>query len=372
MGMLLTVKRGIATLALYVFAGAAAAADYPETMQFEVFQPCLGTATFCAPQILARGTFDDEAAIRLLQLLVAEPAARTVAFDSPGGSLTSGLAIGRLIRAMGLNTRIASSYEEEAFATDGASTEFRVVAKDAVCFSACAYAFMGGVSRTLEEEGRYGVHQFFGGQSETSQADTQVAVAMISQYMKEMGVDRELLDVASLTSADGITEVPRSRAIQYRLDNTLAPLARWEVRALEDGQSVVGVRQQIPGGDKVEVVGIGLAPDQPTVALVLVRLENVPDSIDVQALTSMLPLPGAFGRLCSNVHCALLRQGPQWEWQDGVLQGAYTAIPTELLQLAQGDELRLELDFPIAASEVDPSLTFGTEGFRQSMLNLMR
>ncbi|MGH7350416.1 MAG: hypothetical protein ACREI6_10380 [Candidatus Rokuibacteriota bacterium] len=60
-----------------------------------------------------------------------------VLFDSRGGSERDGLAIGRAIRRYGLATRIPSG---------------------AICASACADAFLGGVARRVEDGGRYGIH----------------------------------------------------------------------------------------------------------------------------------------------------------------------------------------------------------------------
>ena len=58
-----------------------------------------------------------------------------VLFHSGGGSELDGLEIGRIIRRKGLSTRIPA----------GASC-------------ACADAFLGGVARRVESDGRYGIH----------------------------------------------------------------------------------------------------------------------------------------------------------------------------------------------------------------------
>lgn len=60
-----------------------------------------------------------------------------ILFHSGGGSEPDGLELGRLIRKAGLNTRIPSG---------------------AMCASACADAFLGGVARRVEMGGRYGIH----------------------------------------------------------------------------------------------------------------------------------------------------------------------------------------------------------------------
>jgi hypothetical protein len=60
-----------------------------------------------------------------------------ILFDSGGGSEPDGLELGRLIRKAGLSTRIPAG---------------------AMCASACADAFLGGVSRRVDKGGRYGIH----------------------------------------------------------------------------------------------------------------------------------------------------------------------------------------------------------------------
>ena len=70
----------------------------------------------------------------LLRLLTT-PDVDQIAFDINGGSLNNGIKIGRIIRSMGLKT---------------------IIPKDAACLSACAEAFIGGVS--YEINGVLGFH----------------------------------------------------------------------------------------------------------------------------------------------------------------------------------------------------------------------
>lgn len=58
---------------------------------------------------------------------------------SPGGTSVEGIKMGRLIRKKGLATRIP---------------------KGAMCFSACSMVFLGGVLRTVDAGGYYGVHMW--------------------------------------------------------------------------------------------------------------------------------------------------------------------------------------------------------------------
>ena len=88
---------------------------------------------------------------------------KTAAFDgfnfevwlnSDGGNLLGGLALGAAIRAEGfLDTRVYSEH------------------MSARCYSACAYAFMGGRERELSEDTSIGFHQFFSGQNTVASYD---------------------------------------------------------------------------------------------------------------------------------------------------------------------------------------------------------
>lgn len=92
------------------------------------------TITFVGP---VRG--DD--APRLSGLFASIDGIREVRFDSRGGNLEAGIEIGEAIRARRLATRVTSG---------------------AVCASACVYAFLGGIIRTVDPGGRVGIHMASG------------------------------------------------------------------------------------------------------------------------------------------------------------------------------------------------------------------
>ncbi len=94
-------------------------------------------------------------------------------FDSPGGSVDDGLAIGRKLRSMKLATRIPN----------GAS-----------CDSICAFAFLGGVVRDIDVGGKYGVHMFSGWCSEEQ---AQLLYDQIRVFFKAYGCNKD--SVAHLT-----------------------------------------------------------------------------------------------------------------------------------------------------------------------------
>ena len=66
---------------------------------------------------------------------------REIRFDSRGGSLEAGIAIGERIRARRVATRIT---------------------RGSVCASACVYGFLGGLVRMVDDGGRIGIHMASG------------------------------------------------------------------------------------------------------------------------------------------------------------------------------------------------------------------
>jgi hypothetical protein len=116
-----------------------------------------------------------------------------IEIDSPGGSLIGGMVLGRAIRAYGLSTSVRSGRE---------------------CASACAIAFMGGVTRFVARDGKLGVHQFaspptikipdsakFPGQDVVAGQDL---VGQLLDYAKEMGVSTDIIAIASRTPPSDI------------------------------------------------------------------------------------------------------------------------------------------------------------------------
>lgn len=77
-----------------------------------------------------------------------------VAVNSPGGDVDAALAMGRAIRAAGLDVLVARVAPDGAVALDGA-----------ICSSACTLILAGGVNRFAAPEARIGVHSMR--QSET-------------------------------------------------------------------------------------------------------------------------------------------------------------------------------------------------------------
>jgi len=134
----------------------------------------------------------------------------TVMLHSPGGNLMAGMELGRIFRKYKIPVDIAETQKE----TDP-ENHFEKTAPG-ICASACAYAFLGGVSRLIENGSRIGFHQFYGN-PKTVEANTgsvsvegytlsadQIISGVIAEYIAEMGVDERVLSIASIAGKNDV------------------------------------------------------------------------------------------------------------------------------------------------------------------------
>ena len=162
-----------------------------QPMQFSMMdsQEICGNCTL----VLAEGNIENDTAILFMDFVQENrlPTSTGIVFNSNGGSLKGGLELGRVIRSRHFRTSILSL--GKAAATPR-------------CASACAYAFLGGVVRTKDPESMYGVHQFASDYLfDNALSDAQVVSAILSNYIRDMGVSTELLEFASVTPAEEIS-----------------------------------------------------------------------------------------------------------------------------------------------------------------------
>jgi|GEM_PF-3520842 len=232
----------------------AVAMEY-KPMTFETFTPCLGNGDFCGTRVLAKGRIEVDSA-KKLQFFLKEQVEKdkyfnpspTIVFDSPGGSLVGGVELGTLIRRLKLDTELAPQYTEEVRDRSPDGYHERTVAKNVVCASACSLAFIGGVRRSIVSGGRFGVHQFSTVGGNLSEGDSQITVTNLANYVSSMGVDRQMIDIASVTASNSIHWVTDQVARQLRIDNTFPPLASWNVNVDRNGTPSLSTQQEVAAG----------------------------------------------------------------------------------------------------------------------------
>ncbi|MDB5709916.1 MAG: hypothetical protein JWL96_1986 [Sphingomonas bacterium] len=99
-------------------------------------------------------------------------------FDSPGGEVAESMKLGEEIRSHHLNTAIGrpdDKPDEES---------------EAICASACVFAYAGGENRFMAaNSGRLGIHQFSSAKRKAAIAETQAISGLIVAYLSHMDVD---------------------------------------------------------------------------------------------------------------------------------------------------------------------------------------
>lgn len=157
--------------------------------------------------ISAIGVIDKSTPAAFEQFRKEHPYQETIQLHSPGGNLMAGMELGRLFRKYNLPTSIGETQQVKG--------EWYSEVKPGVCASACAYAFLGGASRSIDDGSQIGFHQFYGNKPPTLEARAeavqvqgymlsaeQLVSGIIAAYTVEMGVDARVLTLASLAGKD--------------------------------------------------------------------------------------------------------------------------------------------------------------------------
>lgn len=199
----------IASAALSFFSGGAQALDY------EFYRQGGETA------VLVTGEFQygDEKRFRR-EILNAKPVSEVI-FASPGGNVYAALAIGRFLREIGLPTRVN---------------------RGQACASACVYALIGGIFRTIEPGARVGVHMSsITGNKELLRDVTEVirrqgpagakevlglieqsaasVMAAQARYLVDMSVSMELMHPITDTQSNDMHWLSRRELERYNIIN---------------------------------------------------------------------------------------------------------------------------------------------------------
>lgn len=166
----------------------------------------------------------------------------SVALDSPGGSLVEGIRLGEFLRKYKCTTTVSRS--KSAGIAESPTLRELVPGE---CYSACAYAFLGGVRRWLSSEDRYGVHQHYRSDAllaplektltAIDMSTSQLLTGLLVSYVVEMGVDPRLVTVASLTGpGENIKLFNRNQleALNIVTDRPIVS-SEWNLRPVKKG-----------------------------------------------------------------------------------------------------------------------------------------
>jgi hypothetical protein len=174
-----------------------------------------------------------------------------LSFNSIGGNLGAGMELGKIIRNNKLTTNIAktSKYFDNGIETSAYTED------DGICYSACAYAFLGGIKRIIPDGGKYGVHQFYSQDAINSPTEkkfnaldlsrNQAVTSLLASYILEMDVDASLLKISSAIAPwDKMYILSKDELKQYRIDNSNLIDAIWQIKPLKDQLMAVIYQEQ--------------------------------------------------------------------------------------------------------------------------------
>lgn len=176
----------------------AAATHYAWALDFKP----VTSSSAAMPFVVVSGEFGTNEPLAGFLEAVTQSGAKVVTFDSPGGNVLTAIQLGRMIRALGLDTLQVRQME---------------------CASACSLAFMGGVKR-FADPGSIGVHRSsFSSNAAVSTDDAvagvQALTANIISYLNDMGVDPKLLAVALSYDKSDIRYLSASEMAELRVTN---------------------------------------------------------------------------------------------------------------------------------------------------------
>jgi hypothetical protein len=157
-------------------------------------------STHEGPVVVVSGEFLSSDDFGGFERLVRDSGARTVTFDSAGGQIYPAMELGRLIRRLGLETVALRSLE---------------------CSSACAFAFLGGVSR-YAEPGAIGMHRSWLAPDPALTVEQAVeAVQQVTSdsmsYIGEMGADPNLMQLALRYDSNDMRYLSLSEMERFRV-----------------------------------------------------------------------------------------------------------------------------------------------------------
>jgi hypothetical protein len=167
-----------------------------------------------------------------------------VRLDSPGGSLGGGIELGEIIRELKYSTEVGSSQY-----VAGDLQKVLLERAPGFCASACAYAFLGGATRTLDKDAKLGFHQFFDEKALSSPTarlfsgkdldSSQRIMAAIVLYVIKMGADPRLVVVAAGASPTDMRWIQGEDARKLRVIYEPNSYKPWHVEPYKDGAIAV-------------------------------------------------------------------------------------------------------------------------------------
>jgi hypothetical protein len=150
-----------------------------------------------------------------------------ILLNSTGGNLQAGLELGELIRNSGSSTSVGRTFPMDPKISQGMNYQDN---DSGICASACAYTFMGGTERTIPENSKLGVHQFFSKDFKNIDTGlTQQLVAQVLLFTLRMGINPNVTVIASGTDSQSIYWFSQNDLLSYHLVTDTIGVDPWHL-----------------------------------------------------------------------------------------------------------------------------------------------
>jgi hypothetical protein len=286
-----------------------AMADVSGAMRFALMREC--KAEQCTEVALGVGSINTHSGQALQRFLDTYPQVRKVYFHSPGGDLATGLEMGMLLRRQGLDSAVSPKMK---------------------CFSACAYTFIGGSTRTVEPGGLIGVHRFYTKDGTGNVEDGQQAQATLVRYVRDMGVSESLVELSLQAGADEMMGIGAAKARVLRVDNAHPSPSSWSLSP-HKGRLMANTEGYSLGWDTPTSLVIDSQTSTGSVNALMMLRSPMVDSLTPPKLE------GARLQLCAKEQCLEGSNKKPWfrdEDQDWI--GVFELDPIRLHELLDAQE----------------------------------
>lgn len=184
-------------------------------MRFSIYRDC---TTQCFDYILANGKLAPNTAQVFESFITQNSIRGPIFFNSVGGNLEGGLKLGEAIRKNGYNTYVGNQYQ--SVQGDVGQASLTTIVQKPVCYSSCAYAFLGGVKREVSENAEYGIHDFRNINKINTFLQTVLVGDYIKSYLDEMGIKPQYYELVKETSPKDMYVLSKEQARMLNVDNT--------------------------------------------------------------------------------------------------------------------------------------------------------
>jgi len=182
----------------------------------------------CNEWIAADGFFDDDVDERFRNFLDALQGRKLpIFFNSAGGFLIESLAIGRMLRERKMTAGVGITISQDCRGDNVTDESCRRMLQaigpvkaqlqtaGAVCNSACVYAFIGASNRQIPDDAVLGIHSPL-----LLDSEVQSSRAKRREYMREMGVDPELVELTDKTPYIDLHLLTRDEIARLQIETT--------------------------------------------------------------------------------------------------------------------------------------------------------